>query len=175
MSAPDRVEWTRPLMRYVSDRGGVRSLRGIIRALRCGEIVVPEWQRGRVWTPEQQAAWCGFVLSGMPLPAIWLRQVNAGEGFRDELIDGQQRIGALLAWLEGDVPAVLPWNGSTVWCRTEQDERRLYRLTTPCLELPPHTSDAEVIDLYLALNTAGTPHTADELAKARDWLTEKTP
>ena len=168
--------WQSPLMRTVSDRGGMRALGGLLRMMRLDELVIPEYQRGRVWTTDQQSAWVGFVLSRMPLPAVWIRQVNVYDGsteFRDELLDGQQRMTALLAWWSGDIPAVIPWSGEVAWCRSRRDQRALERCATPCMELPPTTTDAEAVSLYLTINTAGVQHTPEELNKARAWLAAK--
>tara|TARA_R110000751_G_scaffold252582_1_gene352236 strand:+ start:134 stop:562 length:429 start_codon:yes stop_codon:yes gene_type:complete len=141
--------------------------------LDASEIVIPQWQRGRVWSEPQKAAWVGFVLSGMPLPAIWLRQVDVDGGFRDEILDGQQRMSALQQWLRREIAGVIPWSGEVVWCLSEQDQRRIKRLSTPCMELPPGTTDEQAIDLYITLNTAGTPHTRADIQQARDWLVSR--
>lgn len=166
--------WANPIMRRVGHSGSSRQWSWLLNSVENGEIVIPEWQRGRVWTDEQKVAWCGYVLSRMPLPAVWIRQVNTGAGqIRDELLDGQQRVSALIAWAAGEIPGVLPWDGREVWCRGDMERRWLNRIVTPCLELPATTSDADAVVLYLSLNTKGTPHTDADLNKARDWLSRK--
>jgi hypothetical protein len=173
MSEPEGGWWSHPLMRFVSNAGSSRSYYGLIRALETGELIIPEWQRGRVWSEQQKSDWCGYVLGQFPVPAVWMRQVDTVDGFRDELLDGQQRLTALLQWVRGEIPANLPWVSRQVWCTSEYDRRRLTRLATPCLELPTTTTDEQAVQLYLLLNTAGTPHTEQELDRARNFLRNK--
>lgn len=166
------VAWTAPVMRWVSNvSGSARSLYGLLRLLEEAELSVPEWQRDRCWTLEQKINWCGFVLSGYPLPAIWIREGRdpKTERFQDEIVDGQQRLTALLAWTRKEVPARL-WDGREVWCEGKLERRMLERRTMPCLTLPEHTTDEQVIELYLSINSRGTPHTEADFNRARDWL-----
>lgn len=154
---------------YYADKGGRRSFGGLLDALREGTLLVPHYQRGRVWTQDQQARWVGYVLSGAPLPAIFIREVNAVGGFRDEILDGQQRLTALLDWTAGKVDAVT-WDGQIAACKTDQDRRMVERCACACVTMPVTTSDTEAMRLYLRLNTAGTPHTAEELDRVRALL-----
>ena len=168
----DPHEWTAPVMRWVNNvSGSARSIYGLIRFFQTGELVIPDWQRERCWTAEQQVDWCGFVLSGYPLPAIWIREVNNPEAgrFRDELVDGQQRLTALLAWTRQEIPARI-WDGQEVWCESEMHRAMLDRRAMPCLTLPEKTTDKQVIDLYLSINSLGTPHTEADYNRAREWL-----
>lgn len=171
----DPHEWTAPVMRRVNNvSGSARSIYGLIRFFQTGELVVPDWQRDRCWTAEQQIDWCGFVLSGYPLPAIWIREVRSPEAgcFRDEIVDGQQRLTALSAWTRKEIPARL-WDGSIVYCSTRADRAMLDRRAMPCLTLPEKTTDKQVIDLYLSINSLGTPHTEADYNRAREWLENK--
>lgn len=76
----------------------------------------PPYQRGDVWTIEQQRNLIRSFISGIPVPAIILNDRHAVE-FRDfdggldtryGVIDGKQRIIAIMKWFSGelDVPAV---------------------------------------------------------------------
>ena len=92
--------WMNPLFLH-SNRGGRQPLFALLRALGNGTLLVPHYQRQRVWTPEQQARWVGHVLSQAPCPAVCIRQVDGPDGFLDEIVDGQQRLEACRAWLAG--------------------------------------------------------------------------
>jgi hypothetical protein len=149
---------------------GQRPLWSLVDAFCAGALVIPDYQRGRVWTPAQQSAFVGYALSRAPVPAFFIRQVNAPDGFRDELIDGQQRLTAMVAWLDGEVPATHWQTGEPIWCVSSADSAALRSLPVPVLELPPDATRRDAIGVYLALNGGGTPHTAAELERVRDLL-----
>ena len=163
-------DWEDPLYRRC-DRGGRRNLRDLLRQMDNGELLVPDYQRGRVWTEAQKAAWVGHVLSGAPCPAITLRLVNGPDvQFRDEIVDGQQRLTSCQEWLAGEFGAHLAWCGETVWCDGEAAARALWRVGMPVVSMPVETTDAEALRMYLDINTKGTPHTDAELDRVRGML-----
>ena len=164
--------WTNPL--FLHCNGGREQLGSILRMVRSGEIRVPHYQRGRVWTDEQKSLWVGHVLSGAPLPSIFIRDVNGPSGFEDEIVDGQQRLMACIDWLDGKVAAPT-WDGGVARCESRADAVMLKRVGIPVSRLPVGTSEADVLRLYLALNNAGTPHTAEELGRVRGLLAEVEP
>ena len=144
-------------------------IQSLVYALRGKHLIVPDYQRARVWTREQSEKWCGYVLSGAPLPSVMIREVNALDGsIRDELVDGQQRLAAIVNWLDGKIAAET-WDGRRV-TREHISARRMLRLTIPVVAFPVGTSREDAITAYLAVNSGGTPHTADELARVRRML-----
>ncbi len=146
-------------------------IQGLVYALREKHLIVPDYQRGRVWTREQSEKWCGYVLSGAPLPSLMIREVNALDGgVRDELVDGQQRLAAIVDWLDGKIAAET-WEGRRV-TREHIGALRMLRLTIPVVAFPVGTSREDAITAYLAVNSGGTPHTADELARVRRTLSD---
>lgn len=164
--------WTDPL--YLSAyKEGKRSLRGLIHQMRNGELIIPFYQRDRIWTTEQQANWMGHLLSGAPCPTIYIREVDTPDGFRDELLDGQQRLTACLDWLAGDIPAHIPWSEQNLWCPKDAPDKALFRLAIPCVTMPVTTTDEDAMNMYLRINTAGTPHTQEELDRVRHLLQSK--
>ena len=78
--------------------------------LRKENIMVPnpEYQRGEVWTPDQQRKLIDSVLRDYQLPIIYLHDIKktvAGKTQeRLEIIDGQQRTSALRNFIEGAFP-----------------------------------------------------------------------
>lgn len=60
--------------------------------------VLPPWQRGQVWTPAQQVAFCEAVWYGMPFQPILLWQRDGYKG-APIVLDGQQRLCALGAYV----------------------------------------------------------------------------
>ena len=78
--------------------------------LREAEFMMPnpEYQRGEVWTVDQQKKLIDSVMRGYQLPIIYLHDITrtiAGRvQERFEIIDGQQRINALRRFVAGEFP-----------------------------------------------------------------------
>lgn len=71
---------------------------GLRQILDDGTYHLPPWQRGQVWTPDQQVAFCEAVWMGLPMPPllVWERRVGSGIADRAAVVlDGQQRLCAL--------------------------------------------------------------------------------
>ena len=132
----------------------------------------PLYQRGHVWTTKQQTAYVEFCLrggtSGRHLYwncSTWGRRYSTPL----ELVDGKQRLTAVTRFLADEVLAF---------------GRRLSEYNEKLLTFHPGTmfrfhiadlmTQREVISWYLELNYAGTPHTAEELARVRALLLENT-
>lgn len=148
-------------------------IRGILRALAEGRLLLdPPYQRGRVWTPEQQSAFVGYFLEGGPSPTVYIRQHPLEEV--EEVVDGVQRLTALRNFTKNELPAKLSEECSlktgreTVsWSDFDVASQRLFKsLTLPVVTLRDVT-DEEVVNLYLRINSGGTIHTAEDLEKAR--------
>lgn len=137
-------------------------------------VLDPSFQRGAVWTLAQKRAWIESILADLPLPAIFINRfgtVGGGHekyGFKDIVIDGQQRIRALVAFMAGEFKV----HGEKF---TDQDEvfRRRFRMTvvTPVI-YTTFDNEVDCAKLYLTLLTAGTAHTEAELDKARAFIKE---
>lgn len=59
---------------------------------------LPPWQRGQVWTPEQQVAFCECLWRGLPFAPllVWERWHGGGIANRSNVVlDGQQRLCAV--------------------------------------------------------------------------------
>lgn len=82
------------------------NIKDLLELKRNGMLTVnPEYQRGAVWSENQQKKLIDSVLRGYPLPLIYLhhkKKTVAGMQREDlEIIDGQQRINALFKFGEG--------------------------------------------------------------------------
>ncbi len=68
-----------------------------------GELVLsPEFQRREVWSTKAKSYLIDTILNGFPIPAVYLRQkidLNIKKTIR-EVVDGQQRIKAILEYLD---------------------------------------------------------------------------
>ena len=130
----------------------------------------PPYQRGHVWTDEQRSAFLGYWLQGGTVPTLWAweppsKKEDSGEA-RPELIDGKQRLTALLMWWHNEIAANV--DGQMIFARDTNKRFRshhMIKLTFVRLE-----SRADVIRFYLRLNGGGTPHLPEELARVKALL-----
>lgn len=69
-------------------------------------VLVPKFQRRSVWTPKARFYLIDTILNGFPIPSIQIRQkinLDTQRTIR-EVVDGQQRIRAILDYLNDDFP-----------------------------------------------------------------------
>lgn len=164
-----RDEYQHPVLGRA--RIGKEMIWSLLRQMADGNIIIPDYQRPGVWTDEQAAAFLGYVMEGGNCPAMYVREVNTKDGVRDELVDGQQRLLAFRRWSDGEIPAVLPSRGLSFWVHESPTGRLDMMLTAPIGRFSG--TRAEAIGIYLALNTGGTPHSEEDLSRARRLLAEE--
>ena len=115
----------------------------------------------------------GVRLISAPVDAYCDGRLIVPDYQRDELVDGQQRLLAMVAWLAGVIPAIHYATGDPIWCHSSADASALRHITIPYLTLPVGSSRREAMEVYFALNSGGTPHTAEELESVRRRLREE--
>lgn len=137
-----------------------------------GLLLNPDFQRGHVWTESQQIAYLEYILrggkSGRDLyfnNPSWRHRVPPGAYNEYVCVDGLQRITAWQRYFNGEIPVF----GSYVHEFTDR---------FPCgrtmhihiNELP--TKEA-VLQWYLDMNTGGTIHSEEEIARVRNLLEQE--
>lgn len=137
----------------------------------------PPFQRSHVWSRTQQIAFVEFILRGGTSGKViyWNNPHWQTRGFPVApdmpdtllLVDGKQRLTAVLAFMRGDIPAF----GHLWTAYTDPADRRFAvargALTFNVNNLPTY---AQVLQWYLDLNAGGTPHTDDEIETVRRML-----
>lgn len=132
----------------------------------------PKFQRGHVWTREQQIAWLEFFLRGGRSGRIlyfnkpdW--NVSVPEGAYNDFVcvDGLQRITAIRAFMNGEIPAF----GSYINEFTDQMSivRDSIKMNVNDLK-----SEKEVLQWYVDMNAGGTPHTDAEIERVKKMIAE---
>lgn len=134
----------------------------------------PDFQRGHVWTPEQQTAFVESMMRGQAEARILFNCPDYGRGegaggdiprFLMQCIDGLQRLTALQRFARDDLPVfggrvMSDFNGGPF------DARRMSMV----VRVFAFASRADVLRFYLQINSGGTVHTASELDKVRALL-----
>jgi hypothetical protein len=126
----------------------------------------PDFQRGHVWTEEQQIRYIEFVLrGGYSGNVIYWNNPTWFRGFDQPtvLVDGKQRLNAVLRFLRNEIKAFGHY-------RKEYTDRiDIIRVRFRFVVNDLRTRK-EVLQWYLDLNAGGTVHTTDELDKVRNLL-----
>lgn len=126
----------------------------------------PDYQRVHVWTPAQQEAFVEHLLRGGRNNVIRFNSVNwhgnAGTPGPVQLVDGKQRLAAILMFLENRLRAF----GSLI---REYEGRPSIAVSLAFIinDLPDRAS---VLRWYLEINEGNVAHTPAELEKVRDML-----
>lgn len=148
------IEWTRiesALAHYIND---------------YGLNLDPDYQRGHVWSDEQQIAYVEYQLIGgeaartlLFVSTDWTRFENPNL----ELLDGKQRLQAVRRFLQDEIPAF----GRRYSEFKDRLRGVLLYFNMQVIEVPDR---ATAIRLYLQHNGGGVVHTAEELARVRGLL-----
>jgi hypothetical protein len=132
----------------------------------------PDYQRDHVWTPEQQEKYIGALIECPEgKNPIILNDVNMDGSMRpSDVIDGKQRITAMVAWLQGDIRAVCPCGETFLYDDLDAIDRRCVGMTTTLRWNWMRLDREGVLRYYLALNTGGSVHTEEEINKVKKML-----
>lgn len=180
MTNDDAIALVRPIARshYATDTDWSYLRRSLDNYERdYGLNLCPDFQRGHVWSREQQAHYIENVFRGVIPTETMVIQFNAphwddheyaGELPREmQVIDGLQRLTAVLDYMDGKVRPF----GKTVadFAGTDFDVTRRVRFR---FRFAVHTfqTRAALLQHYLDINTGGTPHSEAELARVRGLL-----
>jgi len=133
-------------------------------------VLDPPFQRGSVWTLKQKRAWIETLLHGFSVPSIFVNQFpneHPEYGFRDVVIDGQQRLRATAEFMQDKFKV----RGETYG---EQSIvfKRLWVMggTNAPVVMCKFKTLKECAELYVKLLQAGTAHTPTEVKKAKDFI-----
>lgn len=143
-----------------------------------GINLTPDFQRGHVWTQDQQERFVEALLRGALPSSCLLIQFNCPHWDEDHVatdlprevqcVDGLQRITALRKFLKGEIRAfgmlVDEFNG------TRFDVSRSFFAVK--FAMHAFQTRAELLQFYLDLNDGGTPHSKQEIERVRSMLEE---
>lgn len=135
----------------------------------------PKFQRGHVWTEEQQVAWLEYHLRGgksgntiyLNNP-FWnsIRKARQGEYSDYVCVDGLQRITAAQRFVHNEIKVF----GS--YFDEYEDKLRLVNDNTLILNVNDLKSEKEVLQWYVDMNAGGTPHTSEEIERVKQMISE---
>ena len=132
----------------------------------------PDFQRGHIWTREQQIAFVEFLLRGGKSSRTiyfncpwWLgnSKVNSYNDF--VIVDGLQRITAVLAFMNDEIPAFGVYH--------KDYEGRVPLGIDLIFNVNDLKTKKDVLKWYIEINSGGTPHTNQEIERVKQLLKEE--
>lgn len=149
----------------------------IVERFKRGDIIVPAFQRGFVWSLKQSSRFIETLLMGLPVPSVFLAREGATS--RLLVVDGQQRLRTLVAFYTGTLPGskkpfrldgVLPqYRGLTYKTLDIEARRRLDDSIIHAIifeQMEPADDYSSYYLLFERLNTGGTALRPQEIRTA---------
>lgn len=136
----------------------------------------PDFQRGHVWTEEQQIKFLEFVVRGGKTPPIVFNSPDFAGTVRTQsnaprdlpstmvVVDGKQRLTALLKFIDNQLPVFGHYLDEF------EDKERFLRGFSIKIAVNNVANRAELLKWYLEMNEGLTAHTAEELDRVRSLI-----
>lgn len=133
----------------------------------------PPFQRNPVWVDRQKSFLIDTILSGFPIPEIYMQEIVTGEGTSKHIVvDGQQRIRAVLEFLEGrysidskDSPS---WGDMYFEDLRESDKKKIFTYNF-IVRILPDIDDIQIRSIFQRLNRNVLALNKQELRQATYW------
>ena len=151
----------------------------LVNRLKAGDIVIPQFQRGYVWSLKEASRFIESLLFGLPVPNIFLSVEPDTE--RLLVVDGRQRLSTLQYFYNGIWPLTKrefavkgtgekgKYESMTYASLTEADRRRLDNALLPAFIIKqdqPSEDNSSIYHVFERLNTSGVSLTPQEIRAA---------
>lgn len=176
-----------PPKRYnVSSYGWDSDVEGLVKRLKRGDIFIPGFQRGFVWSGPEKSRFIESLILGLPVPNVFLAQDSKTKNLN--IVDGQQRLRTLWDYLDGkfflsgkDIQEEIKGcyfsrevaKSSSSKVLDDADTRSLADSVLHSIVIKPDVSDDDpergheynqaIIQIFRRLNTSGKPLQAQEI------------
>ena len=121
-------------------------------------ILSPNFQRRKVWKPQGKSYLIDTIVRGMPIPPIFMREIVHPRERRTvrEVVDGQQRLSAILDFIDGKF-TVLPSHNPHIARRKYETLPESVQRTILSFPLSVNiitaSSDAEILEIFSRINS----------------------
>ena len=131
-------------------------------------LLDPPYQRGDVWGPVRQRNLIRSILLGIPIPSVIIndRGGNFGEDYSYAVIDGKQRITAILKFLNSELFVPGEWfdmPGEVMFCELPVARQRGLRHTPIACSEGRLQSLEEEREVFELVNFGGVPQGESDL------------
>ena len=161
-----------PVRYTISSYGADYPADSLVNRITRGDVFVPQFQRGFVWTSAQASRFIESLLLGLPVPGIFL--FKEPDTSKLMVVDGQQRLRTLEAFFGGILHksefclrgVSSEFDGATYKSLSEEDRRRLEDSivhATVFQQDDPKDDRSSIYLIFERLNTGGTPLNPQEI------------
>ncbi len=170
-----------PIQYDITSYGADFDVEGLVKRLKRSDILIPDFQRGYIWSQPEASRFIESLLLGLPVPAVFLARERTNKLL---VIDGQQRLKTLQFFYDGyfnpkknekksqifSLVGVQPkFEGLTYEALDEKDRIRLNDSLIHSIIISqesPKDEDTSIYYLFDRLNTPGRPLTPHEIRTA---------
>lgn len=132
----------------------------------------PDFQRGNVWTREQQIAWLEFLFKGGKTSRViyfncpdWALNISPDRDIESMCcVDGLQRLTAILGFMHNEIPIFGTY--------FKDFEDRLGHDYYVRININSLQTRKDVLKWYLDMNSGGTVHSTEEIERVKKLLDE---
>jgi len=168
-----------PFQHAITAKGWDPDVLGLVNRLKKGDIVIPKFQRGYVWSLKEASRFIESLLFGLPVPNIFLSVEPDTQKLL--VVDGRQRLSTLQYFYEGIWPLTKRefaikgtgekgrYEGLTYKALQDADRRRLddAQLRASIITQDQPTEDnSSIFHVFERLNTSGVSLTPQEIRAA---------
>lgn len=146
-------------------------IQDVINLEKQGELNLNPWyQRRSVWKDSQKSYLINTLFERKPIPTIYIRHTIDMEKEKSikEVVDGQQRIRAILSYYKDEISSLHPEIGKRVKFKELNSMQKQKFLMTP---LPvgylQSATDADVIDIFARINSVAKSLNSQEKRNAQ--------
>jgi len=135
-------------------------------------VLTPKFQRRDVWIPKAKSYLIDTILRSMPIPPLFIRLMIDPVQKRAvrEVVDGQQRLRAVLNYIHGEFPVLKVHNidfGGMYYNDLPEEVQRSFLGYKFMVNVLQDVSDAEVLSIFARMNTYAVKLVAQELRNAQ--------
>jgi len=132
--------------------------------------LTPSWQRGAVWSPDAKVMLIDSILKGIPMPKLLLQAILRNEQTYRVVIDGQQRLRAILEFLRDEFVLESPpcdpaYAGAKYSTLTQDARNKVLQYKLDFNEIYDAT-DTELREIYTRVNKYNIQLNQQELRRA---------
>ena len=123
----------------------------------------PDFQRGHVWTQEQQILFCEFMLKGGKSNPILFNHPGWQKCFEGQMVvvDGLQRVTAITNMLTNKIKVF------GYYISEFEDLIRFSRSLSVQFRIHTLQTREQILRWYLQVNSTGTPHSSSEIDRVK--------
>jgi len=137
----------------------------LLRKLKRGDLIIPDFQRNVVWSSKQQSQFIESIILNFPLPHFYFNQTIEGKLI---IVDGLQRTTTLSRFLSNDfklqeLNALPDLNGSKFEHLEKKHQVQIEDKKLLIYKIMPSVPLTVVYDIFNRINTGGTQLNRQEI------------